>query len=150
MQTRLINLAGRLAGGAVLAIGLSHFVMPSWGYAADDIAAVPDLQRDHFVYLGTYAIGSFLVSFGALSLIADARRGDRFETVFFGLMTAVWAGRLGLEAIYPVDLPLFFLARPHAVLSAAIALIFLGYAIGFAGRLALRRPASHPAGGSPS
>lgn len=109
--------------------------MPSFGYTAEALAAVPELQRDHFVYLGTYAIGTFLVAFGILTLLSDPRHQSTMETAFWGLMIIVWGTRLVLELIFPVNLPLFFLNEPHLPLLAAFVLILLGYIAGFAHRV---------------
>ena len=112
-------------------IGLSHFVMPSLGYDADVIAGIPELPRDHFVYLGTYAIGSFLVSFAVLTFLVDFTQPTKFTTVFLGLMTLVWSIRFVLELLYPVDLSLFILPNPHPVLLVTILFIFASYATAF-------------------
>ncbi len=123
-----------VSGFIVLMIGLAHFLMPSLGYAPDALRAIPEPQRDHFVFLGTYAIGTFLVAFGVLTLLSDPRRGSVFETTFFGLMVIVWVVRLVLELLYPVNLSLFFLDEPHYILLAAITIVLLGYVVGFADR----------------
>lgn len=136
----------RLAGILVLMIGLAHFVMPSIGYATDALAAIPESQRDHFVYLGTYAIGTFLCTFGILTLLSDPARAGRFETAFLALMVLIWAARLVLEFLYPVDLALFFLAKPHGPLAAVILFILMGYGAGLASGLMQRRGMGvHPA-----
>lgn len=131
----IMALLPRVAGFLVLAIGLAHFVMPSLGYAPDALAAIPDAQRDHFVYLGTYAIGTFLVTFGILTLLSGHGQHGRLETAFFGLMVFVWGARLVLEFIYPVDLSLFFLDEPHLPLAGAVFVILLGYMAGLAQRI---------------
>ncbi|MEO1564444.1 MAG: hypothetical protein AAFR98_13490 [Pseudomonadota bacterium] len=132
---RLTTTATNISGVLVLLIGTAHFAMPRFGYNPATLSAIPDIQRDHFVYLGTYAIGCFLVAFGILTLVAG--RGDRsfFERAFFGVMVAVWGMRVVLEVLYPVNLPLFFLTNPHPVLLSVIALIWLGYLFGFIGQL---------------
>ena len=136
---RLARLATRIAGLMVLAIGLAHFAMPGFGYAPEALAAIPEAQRNHFVYLGTYAIGTFLVSFGVITLVADPGGRSRLEKVFYGSMAIVWGVRLALEFVYPVDLSLFFVARPHPMLVLAVAVIWAGY---LAGLIAcLRNPA---------
>jgi hypothetical protein len=127
------RLALRCAGLMVLAIGLSHFFMPGFGYDPQDLLAVPKQQRAHFVYLGTYAIGLFLVCFAILTLVAGKTRPTLQMTIFLGLMTLVWGARFGLELVYPVNIPLFFLENPHPVLAATIFLIWLAYGVGFFG-----------------
>lgn len=128
----MANFALRISGLMVLLIGAAHFAMPSLGYAPDVIAAVPTAQRDHFVYLGTYAIGTFLICFAVLTLLIDPARTDRTQRVFLGLMVIVWGARILLELAYPVTLSLFFLSYPHPVLMSALLVIWLGYAAGFA------------------
>jgi len=129
------------AGLMVLAIGIAHFFMPAFGYAGEDLSSVPQVQREHFVYLGTYAIGLFLVSFAILTIMAGKVRPTLQMTVFLGLMTIVWGGRLVLELLFPVTLPLFFLSNPHPVLAATILVIWLAYGIGFVAYLrTIRRP----------
>lgn len=140
MPETLIRYAVRISGLLVLLIGLAHFVMPSLGYDAGDLAVIPEAQRDHFVYLGTYAIGTFLVSFGVLTLLADPCRPSRLEKVFFALMAFVWGARFVLELLYPVDLSLFILSNPHPVLLATVLLIWAGYGLGLAGSLSPSRP----------
>ncbi len=128
----LPRLAVFLSGVLVLAIGLAHFVMPVLGYDGRDLEAIPEAQREHFVYLGTYAIGLFLVCFALLTLHAGIRGPEGQSAVFLGLMSLVWGGRLVLEFLYPVSLPLFFLTHPHPVLAAVILAIWSGYVLGFA------------------
>lgn len=127
----LPRMAILVAGFMVLAIGIAHFFMPDFGYAGEDLNSVPQAQREHFVYLGTYAIGLFLVSLAVLTILAGKVRPTLQMTVFLGLMTAVWGGRLVLELLFPVTLPLFFLNNPHPVLAATILVIWLAYGIGF-------------------
>ncbi len=135
LSDRLVRTGLRLSGLMVLAIGLSHFAMPNLGYTPDAIAAVPDAQRDHFVYLGTYAIGTFLVSLAVMTFFADPTSSNALHRTFLGLMVAVWGTRLVLELIYPVTLSLFFLFDPHPVLLVAILLIWAGYILAFTASL---------------
>ncbi len=119
----------------MLAIGLAHFLMPTIGYAPSDLAAIPAPQKEHFVFLGTYAIAFFLVSFAVMTLMADQRAPTWQMTVFLGLMTVVWCARFVLEILYPVTLPLFFAPEPHAMLLAAILIIWAAYVVGFVGHV---------------
>ncbi len=132
---QLANIALKTSGLIVLAVGLAHFAMPTLGYAPEVIAAVPEDQRDHFVYLGTYAIGMFLVSFAIMTLLVDPTHTDGLHRIFLGLMVMVWGTRIVLELIYPVKLSLFFLSNPHPVLVAALLMIWAGYVSAFAGSL---------------
>ena len=127
MQERLLKVSGFM----ILMIGTAHFFMPSLGYDADTIASIPALPRDHFVYLGTYAIGTFLISFAIMTLLVPISKPSRADIIFLGLMAAVWLIRMFLEMIYPVELSLFFIDNPHPVLLATIAFIFVSYALAF-------------------
>lgn len=131
----LTNLATRISGLLVLAIGLAHFLLPTLGYAPEALAAIPEAQREHFVYLGTYSIAFFLVSFAVMTLIADRNAASRPMTVFLGLMVVTWWARLMLEVIYPVELSLFFVAEPHPMLIPVLLVIAAGYTVGFIGHL---------------
>jgi len=115
------------AGLMILPVALGHFLLPTHGYAPSDIQAVPTLQRDHFVYLGTYAIGSFLLAMSGLTLYFALRPPTPEARVFFAVMAAVWVLRVVLEFVFPVDLPIFFLAQPHGVLVVVTGLIAAGY-----------------------
>lgn len=137
----LTNTATRIAGLLVLAIGLAHFLLPTLGYAPADLAAIPEAQREHFVYLGTYSIAFFLLGFAVMTLLADRNDPGRPMTVFLGLMTVVWFARLALELIYPVELPLFFVEEPHPMLIPVLLVISTGYLIGFLGHLGAGRAA---------
>lgn len=122
----------RMSGFLVLLIGVAHFAMPSFGYTVDALTEIPEVQREHFVYLGTYAIGTFLVAFGILTLICDPISHSFMERTFVGLMAIVWSLRLVLELIFPVNLSLFFLSAPHLPLLFVLSLILLGYFAGLA------------------
>lgn len=131
----IANLATRLAGMIVLAIGLAHIFLPEFGYATADLVAVPDPQREHFVLLGTYAIASFLLTFAVMTLLADRNSTSVQTTIFLGLMTVVWGVRIALEIIYPVRLALFGISSPHPALLVVTAIVCGAYAIGFVGHL---------------
>ncbi|MAS03631.1 MAG: hypothetical protein CL534_02895 [Ahrensia sp.] len=135
----LTNTATRISGLLVLAIGLVHFILPTLGYAPDALAAIPEAQRAHFVYLGTYSIAFFLISFAVMTLMADRTAPNRAITLFLGLMVIVWGARFVLELVYPVDLSLFFVANPHPMLMATLLVIWIGYVVGLAGHLASGR-----------
>ena len=115
--------ATRLAGALITPIGLAHFAMPTLGYRAADLAAIPAAQRAHFVDLGTYAIGSFLLAFAALAFVAAREITAPMARAFVAIMALVWAGRFALELVFPTRLGLFILDAPSPVLASFIALI---------------------------
>lgn len=118
-----------IPGALILTIGIAHLFMPSIGYASHDLSAIPEPQRSHFVYLGTYAIGVFLLAMGGLTVYMALQTATKAATVFFGAMAAVWTGRWVLEFLFPVNLRLFFVDDPHAVLRVVIGVIAVAYCI---------------------
>ena len=106
----------RFAGIVVLLIGIAHFFFPTYGYDPSVPKSMDPALRAHFFYLGTYAIGGFLVAFGAMSLAVAGLRHMFVAGGFSAIMALVWGWRTVLEIRYPVDLKLFFIERPTIVL----------------------------------
>ncbi len=74
---------GLRAGGlVVIAIGLAHFFLPTFGYDPAIPAAMDAGSGAHFFYLGTYAIGGFLIAFGIISSThrSSRTRGQRLSS----------------------------------------------------------------------
>jgi hypothetical protein len=115
----------RLAGVLVLAIAVGHAFLPTIGYPPSASAGMTGAARDHFYYLGTYAIGAFLLGFAVLTLMHSARPPS---LAFPAVMTAVWAVRLALELAYPVDLRIFVLDRPTVVITPVLLTIAAAFA----------------------
>jgi hypothetical protein len=129
---------GYSIGGAIaLAIGAAHFLMPSWGYDGLVLQSIPKIPRDHFVFLGTYAIGLFLVGAGVMSLHFAMVGGSQTAKLFAALQAAFWAARVLLEVLYPSHLQIFFLNDPPAALGAISAIAFVSYSVAF---IACRAP----------
>jgi hypothetical protein len=124
----LATIALRLAGALVLAIGLGHVFMPTIGYAPEATVDMSTETKDHFYYLGTYAICAFLLSFGVLAFWFSRDVRSRDARFFAAVMTAVWSARLALELRYPVAVRLFVLDHPHPVLLAVIGVIVAAFA----------------------
>ena len=127
---------GLRAGGlVVIMIGLAHFLMPTFGYEPAVPAAMDMRASAHFFYLGTYAIGGFLIAFGAISLYTSKLADTRTAALFAGLMALMWGWRTVLEILYPVDLRLFILERPTVVLLPvllALTFVYAASAVGLA------------------
>lgn len=137
LESALLKLSGLL----VMAIGIAHFFMPVFGYDAKDLAEVPYVQRNHFVNLGAYMIGSFLVSFAVMTFMVDIRKPNVKVLVFLGLMVFVWAWRVVLELIFPANLPLFLLTNDHIGLMVVLPIIWIGYLVAFVQTFRLSRQA---------
>jgi len=125
----------RLAGALVLAIGVGHAFLPTLGYPTSATDGMSRAAEDHFYFLGTYAIGTFLLAFAALSFIHSTRPSLAFSTA----MAAVWIARLALEFAYPVDVQIFLLRHPHPPIAAMLAIIATAYTTASIAGLARRR-----------
>jgi len=123
--------AGLWIGGAVtLAIGVMHFFMPTWGYDSGIPMSMSAPIREHFYYLGTYAISGFLLALGSFSLYLANRKVTDVARVFSGVMLAFWILRTSLELLYPTELTLFVLERPVFVLLPTMIITALSYGLG--------------------
>ena len=115
----------RLAGALVLVIAVGHAFLPTLGYPPSASAKITGAARDHFYYLGTYAIGVFLLGFAVLAFVHSTRPPN---LTFPLVMTAVWTVRLVLELAYPVDIPILVLDRPTMVITPVIITIAVAFA----------------------
>lgn len=114
MTRRLLLL---LPGMVITAIGMAHIPMPSYGYPGEVIESIAPRLRDHFYYLPIWAICAFLLGQGVLSIVfALSRDAGNADIAFARVMALVWTARLLLEHVYPVNVPLYGIANPHAVL----------------------------------
>lgn len=107
----------RIGGVILLFIGVMHIFMPEFGYPPNIAEQMQESVRAHFYYLATYAIGSFLMTFGFLSLYFSKLTHPQKNSLIFALSQVVlWSTRSVLEVIYPVTVPIFFLAEPTRLL----------------------------------
>jgi hypothetical protein len=113
----------RLAGVLVLAIGIGHAFLPTLGYPASATAGMTHATKDHFYYLGTYSIGTFLLAFAVLSFLSSNRPARAFSIV----MAVVWTTRLALEVVYPVNVQISLLQHPTQVIEPLVAIIAAAY-----------------------
>ena len=116
----------------ILVVAVGHVFMPLYGYEPSVVAGLPPRVADHFYYLGTWAICSFLFFVAAISFLmswpAGRMRDAQGLRLRFGLLSVgLWGVRLLLELVYPVDLNIYFLDHPHRSLTVVLSLILLGY-----------------------
>lgn len=137
----------RVAGTLLLMIGLGHILMPTLGYEPATPEGMSESVRNHFYYLGTYAISGFLLSLGLLSHLFSWAPSTWASRVFSVVMTSLWVARLGLEFVYPVDLPIFILATPHPWLVLVLVCITAAFAMA---ALTSHAPLSRPLNSPPS
>lgn len=119
----------RIGAGIVTMIGLAHLVMPFSGYDPSLTADWTISARDHFYFLGTYAIAGFLLSFGVLAF-SHASRLTRESQRLWAVMVSFWAFRLVLEWRYPVDVPIFGVPQPHLPLMLVVMVLVVLFGLG--------------------
>jgi hypothetical protein len=122
---RLMRLAMLVGGILTAVIGVGHIFMPTIGYSGSVAATMDPVVRDHFYYLGTYAICAFLLSFAALSIYFSRLDSSRAALAVCSVLAVFWIARVVLEVCYPVELGIYFLRHPHRVLLPVI--VFLAF-----------------------
>jgi hypothetical protein len=141
--TMLTSTSLRLAGGLILLIGIGHIFMPEWGYTSVATAGMTTTAKEHFYFLGTYAICAFLLAFGILSVLQARVPLHPTTLAFSTVMALLWICRLFLEFAYPVRLRIFVLENPHPLLVLILATIAVCFIVAaWAGRLASSRLAA--------
>lgn len=116
-----------IGGICVTLIGIMHIFMPAMGYENTIPLSMPSEVSNHFYYLGTYAICTFLLTLGFLSIYASRIHHADVSFVICSAFSLLWINRAVLEIIYPVRLKLFFLSVPTVVLLPLIILIATVY-----------------------
>jgi hypothetical protein len=128
-----------VAGMLTLMIGIGHVFLPTMGYEDSVQSAMPPAIREHFYYLGTYAICSFLLAFGFISIYFSRTKLSNQTVVVSFVLALVWGSRAIFEFIYPVELKIFMLDYPHRVLKIVTSFMGLLYVISTLFGLILRR-----------
>jgi hypothetical protein len=131
MKTELsLKIALRVGGIFTLVIGIAHIFMPDLGYEPSVAESMTPDIRDHFYYLATYAICTFLLTLGIISIYASKIKETRVALFICMLLGLLWIGRTILEIRYPVHVKLFFLDVPTVALLPVIAFIAFTYVTG--------------------
>ncbi|MCU7934547.1 MAG: hypothetical protein KZQ99_06660 [Candidatus Thiodiazotropha sp. (ex Dulcina madagascariensis)] len=107
-----INLTKQIllvAGIIEIAVGLLHFAMPSFAYQAKGFSLL-EPNEINFVTLVVFAVGILLVAFGAITILFSRKLESMVEVLYYYVVikTILWAGRVILELIYPVNLSMFY------------------------------------------
>lgn len=130
MKAEPLIRAALLFGGAMTGvIAIGHIFLPTFGYDPAVAQSLTAPVRDHFYFLGTYAICSFLFAFAGLSLYFAFQVRNPATPLVSALLALVWIARFVMELIFPVALPIFFLAEPHVPLAIVTATIALSYSV---------------------
>jgi hypothetical protein len=104
------------AGLIEVVVGLLHFVIPISTYHSNGLGSLGD-DEINFVTASIFAVGILLVAFGALT-IEVSRKSELWKGLllpFFKIKALLWCGRVVLEIIFPVTIPLFYFQRPTTV-----------------------------------
>jgi hypothetical protein len=120
----------RVAGTLVSLIAIGHIFMPAFGYPAAVTSGMTAPVKEHFYYLGTYAICTFLFAFATLTFYHSRTAGTPAAPAaraFSVTMAVVWWLRVALEFSYPVEVPIFFLDRPHPVLVPVLLIVAIAF-----------------------
>ena len=125
-----LRVALRIGGLLTTAIGLMHIFVPTTGYSTSIASAMQSEIRDHFYYLATYAICTFLLTLGFISIYISKIKFAHTAFVICTALGILWIGRAILEIQYPVRVSLFFLEKPTMVLLPVIIFIAATYSTG--------------------
>jgi len=144
MKARNIGLI--CSGCIILLIGLAHIIFPIYGYGKDvqDFFKQSHAISDHFYYLATYAICSFLLFIGLVTIYIGAsvkfiKHNSKFIKYYTVLSIVLWTSRLVLEIKYPVNLTLFGIHDPSKNLMIVLSLIVIGFIFGLLTNFKLQR-----------
>jgi len=108
---------------------VQHFTWPYAFIQTEPFAGLPEPQKE-FVLLVSIAIGLAMLIFGSLAIYFafKIRIGEHSALAFTLSQAILWTGRLILEILYPVRLPLYFIEQPSSmviILCLILILIFL-------------------------
>ena len=106
-----------VAGAVEILVGFLHFVMPNFALKSPGFNLLNGSEID-FISSGVYAVGILLVAFGSLtiavSLVPDKRKGLLLP--FLVIKSFLWSGRIGLELLFPVTIPIYHFHRPTTII----------------------------------
>ncbi len=96
------------AGIVEISVGLLHFAMPFYAYQSKGLSLLPPNELD-FVTLLIFSIGILLTAFGSVTILLARKLASILNIVYYYavIKTILWAGRVILELLYPVQLSLF-------------------------------------------
>jgi hypothetical protein len=109
LMPRLILLAGVIEA----LVGVIHFPMALFLFRSPGFMALSSGEAD-FMRLILFALGLTLVSLGSLTVAGSLHYGKwpGLLLALLAIQSLLWCGRIGLEVLYPVAVPLFYIDRP--------------------------------------
>lgn len=137
-RTKWIRALMIAAGVLEIAMGLAHFGMPRALQSSFAFGALPPVELG-FVVLCVFALGILLVGFGCVTLLMATRRrvADSLLLGYCAIKALLFSGRVWLEVLIPVQVPLWGIHRPSDLvlpLLAAGCAIFVALTALVAGR----------------
>ncbi len=114
-----------IAACAEIAMGIFHFI---WIPKAELASVTPEMKSLYMLL--SFSLGLLLVFAGFVSLLTF-KLYDTNTKYFNGinrLQALLWSGRLYLESILPVSLPIYFVKQPSSYIqyaAFALAVMFL-------------------------
>jgi len=127
LDLKFLQISLRLGGLVTVAIGLAHLLFPGSGYSHNIPDSMPPAVRAHFYYLATYAIATFLLSIGSISVLFSRLNHVPSAVLIACVLAVLWTARFGLEILYPVEVRLFVMARPSVILLPLIGVLAAFY-----------------------
>lgn len=130
------NLGLIFSGSLITIIGIGHIFFPTYGYDQDvqSFFYKSPLIADHFYYLATYAICSFILFIGITTIYLGSSKklaaNPEFIRYFIALSILLWGARLLMELKYPVKLSLYGIPSPTKNLVIVLSLIVTGFVAG--------------------
>lgn len=112
-RTKWIRALLIAAGVLEIAMGLAHFGMPRALQSSFAFGALPPVELG-FVVLCVFALGILLVGFGCVTLLMATRRrvADNLLLRYCAIKALLFSGRVWLEALFPVQVPMWGIHRP--------------------------------------
>jgi hypothetical protein len=113
----------QIAGTIEVIIGAAHFGMPYFAFQLPGFSQL-NPEASNFVSLCILAVGLLLVAIGLITVLVASTlaASNRALLVFLVIKASLWSGRIVLEILYPVSIPLFFIKNPStAVLTILMA-----------------------------
>lgn len=116
-----------LAAGTIeIVVGLAHFAFPYFVYQSNSYSLLNNNDID-FITLSIFSVGILLIAFGSLTVFLSSKVETAIRIVYFYTIvkSILWAGRVILGILYPVNTPLFYMEQPNTVVFSGLLIEWL-------------------------
>ena len=129
MKKKIASILMIVGGIIEILIAVLHFVWPYELIRYEEFSFLSPKYQELLI-LSSISIGLCLFIFGTLSVYFSTKLKDRSESAWlFGVSQGIlWIARAVFELIYPVKIPIYFIANPTVYvfpLAVFLGLIFL-------------------------